>query len=102
MGDPAALWRQKLQRGGYEHECQNRRQFRQLRKLSRLWRVILRNTGLRTGARIFEVGCGGGIHLVRLALNGFDVTGIDVSPEVIQRAKNFINDVRRFDTRWTL
>lgn len=97
MWDPAALWRQTLQKGGYEHECRNRRQFRQLRKLPRIWRVVARATGLRRGARIFEVGCGGAIHLVRLALNGFDVAGIDVSPEVIRRATNFINDVRRFD-----
>jgi len=62
-----------------------------------VWRVILRATGVRKGAKIFEVGCGGGIHLVRLRLNGFDVTGIDVSQDVIQRAKNFIEEVRRFD-----
>jgi SAM-dependent methyltransferase len=96
--DPATLWRQRLKEGGYEHRCENQWQFRQLRKLPRVWRVIFRVTGLRRGARIFEVGCGGGIHLVRLALNGFDAHGIDVSPDVIQRAKKFIEEVRKFDS----
>jgi SAM-dependent methyltransferase len=60
--------------------------------------VILKTTRLHRGASIFEVGCGGGIHLVRLSLNGFRAAGIDVSSDVIQRAKHFIDELRRFDT----
>ena len=50
---------------------------------------------------MLDVGCGRGRHSVQLASKGFDVTGIDLSEESIQKAKKesdhlhfFIHDMR--------
>jgi len=98
MNGPAELWQQNLKKEGYEHKCKNIWQYYLLRRLPRIWRSIIKITGIKKEAKIFEVGCGGGIHLIRLALNGFDVTGIDVSSEVLYRAKTFIDEVKLFDS----
>jgi len=45
---------------------------------------------------LFELGCGGGIHLAQLALNGFEVHGIDVSDAVAARAQNYLEEVSKF------
>ncbi len=97
MTGPAERWKELLEEGGYEHSCTTDAQYHALRRLTRTWRLILRVTGLKPPARCFEAGCGGGIHLVRLALNAFICTGIDVSPEVLVRARRLIESVRAFD-----
>jgi ubiquinone/menaquinone biosynthesis C-methylase UbiE len=40
-----------------------------------------------TGARVLEVGCGPGRLSIRLAGNGFDVTGLDLDSAMIERAR---------------
>lgn len=71
---------------------------------------ITRNLGLRTGARILDLGCGYGRHTIELASRGYNVTGLDYSPtflriarEEIQRSKvraTFIRgDMRSFRSR---
>ena len=37
--------------------------------------------------RVFEPGCGSGINAVWLAQQGFDVTGVDITPLAIERAR---------------
>lgn len=37
--------------------------------------------------RVIELGCGSGVNAVWLAQQGFDVTGIDVTPLAIERAR---------------
>lgn len=60
--------------------------------------------------RILDVGCGTGRHAVELARRGYDVTGLDLSPSQLARAREkagaagvkvkFIRkDARRFDFR---
>ncbi len=46
-------------------------------------------TTVTPGARILEIGCGPG-HLAGLiaAVNGFDVTGLDLDPAMIERARS--------------
>jgi SAM-dependent methyltransferase len=39
------------------------------------------------GARVLEVGCGPGHLSIRLARRGFDVTGLDLDPAMIERAR---------------
>jgi SAM-dependent methyltransferase len=54
------------------------------------------------GARMLDIGCGKGRHSVQLASKGFDVTGIDISGNSIQKAKKkenndlhfFVHDMR--------
>lgn len=43
--------------------------------------------------RVLDLGCGWGRHLVYLAENGFDVYGIDISPEGIVRARKRLQDL---------
>ncbi len=38
------------------------------------------------GARVVDVGCGAGRHSVLLAERGFEVTGVDLSPQLLRRA----------------
>lgn len=90
-------WKYSLQTGGYSHQCNTYVEFKRIRRLSRTWRIILKKTGLRPPMSCLEIGCGGGIHLVRLALNGFTAHGLDVSPEVVERAHQFINSVEKYD-----
>ena len=40
------------------------------------------------GARVLEVGCGPGHLSIRLAHHGFDVTGLDLDPAMIARARS--------------
>src|SRR4051812_23136504 len=42
---------------------------------------------LRPGDRVLELGCGDGTLSCFLASEGFDVTGIDISPGMIEEAK---------------
>lgn len=42
--------------------------------------------------RAFDVGCGEGADVVWLATKGWEVTGIDLSPTAISRARNALHD----------
>ncbi len=42
---------------------------------------------LSKGARILDVGCGTGRHSVGLAQHGFSVTGVDLSEEMLEKAR---------------
>jgi SAM-dependent methyltransferase len=48
------------------------------------------------GSRILDVACGRGRHSRFLASKGFDVTGIDLSPDSIRYARQFENDHLHF------
>jgi SAM-dependent methyltransferase len=51
--------------------------------LDRIWQALR----LRSGARVLDAGCGSGQFALALAARGARVTGIDLSPEMIRRAK---------------
>src|SRR2546423_1205124 len=48
------------------------------------------------GCLMLDVACGRGRHSLQLASKGFDVTGIDISPDSIAIAKQFENDHLHF------
>ncbi|HTS23483.1 MAG TPA: class I SAM-dependent methyltransferase [Casimicrobiaceae bacterium] len=59
--------------------------------VERTWRGIvrlLRDAGLRRGARVLDAGCGSGLLARRLLDAGFAVTGIDASPAMIDLARS--------------
>lgn len=43
--------------------------------------------GLKSGAKILDLACGFGRHSLELARRGFDVTGVDITPDYIDFAK---------------
>jgi SAM-dependent methyltransferase len=47
---------------------------------------LLEELSLKTGASILDVGCGTGRHSIELAGRGFDVTGLDLSAEMLAQA----------------
>lgn len=47
---------------------------------------LLEEHGVSEGGRVLDVCCGIGRHSVRLADRGYHVTGVDISPEYVQRA----------------
>lgn len=95
--DPAENWKKILLNCGYQHHnCETLFDYLYLKRLTMTWRQILKITRLKPPASCFEVGCGGGIQIVRLALKGFLCTGIDVSQQVLERAKQFICSVNHF------
>jgi SAM-dependent methyltransferase len=52
---------------------------------------------LPTGASILDLACGKGRHAKYLNTLGYDVTGVDLSPESIAYAKQFENDKLHFE-----
>lgn len=58
-----------------------------------------RTLGLQPGARVLDVPCGGGRHAVELASRGFRVTGVDLSREAIEEARERAA-ARRLAVEW--
>lgn len=94
--DASEVWKQELELQGYEHHCYSAENLKKIKRLGRVWQTILRITKITPSDRLFELGCGGGIHLASLAVNGFEVHGIDVSASVASRANNYLEEVRKF------
>lgn len=44
------------------------------------------------GSTVLDIGCGVGRHSVELALRGFNVTGIDLSPGMLKQARTYATD----------
>lgn len=52
--------------------------------------------GLPEGARVLDVGCGAGRHLIELARAGLSVTGVDVSEGLLAVARDAANEAELF------
>ena len=48
---------------------------------------LIEKLGLKSGAKILDLACGFGRHSLELARRGFDVTGVDITPDYIDFAK---------------
>jgi SAM-dependent methyltransferase len=88
-------WEEELKDEGYEHHISEVKDCRQL-KLSRVWKRIFQETQFSQSAKlkVLEVGCGGGLHLAKMAAMGYECVGIDVSKDVLARAENYFNEIR--------
>lgn len=49
--------------------------------------IILDNAGVKEGSRVLDVACGTGVLIPDYIRRGADVTGIDISPEMIKLAE---------------
>jgi len=98
MSSIADRWREELKKSGYNHHIKEAGGCRKISKPSRTWRKIFKEIGLNLSrpenVSIFEAGCGGGGQLAIFALNGFKCVGLDVSKEVLERAKTYMNEIR--------
>ncbi|RLG77790.1 MAG: hypothetical protein DRO12_01205 [Thermoprotei archaeon] len=75
---------------------------------SKLLVRLLRMYGVDQGARVLEVGCGDGRITTMLSLAGYQATGLDISPKLIEEAQRnssrygamveyVVGDARRID-----
>jgi SAM-dependent methyltransferase len=55
---------------------------------------LLELLDLPDGARVLDVGCGPGRHLIALAEAGLSMTGVDVSSELLSIARDAANEAR--------
>ncbi|MGN6244295.1 MAG: class I SAM-dependent methyltransferase [Motilibacteraceae bacterium] len=46
----------------------------------------------RPGARLLDISCGSGLHAVRQAARGWTVTGVEVIPQALERARRRARD----------
>src|SRR3989344_9462239 len=85
-----------LEKEGYEYRLNENDSCQKLKRFSRIWKRVFRvamiNASRLEDFSVFEFGCGGGKHLIPFALNGFRCVGIDVSPEVLERARQYIQE----------
>ena len=58
--------------------------------------AIVQELQPRRGASILDLGCGNGRHAKYLALQGFNVTGLDLAFSSIQHARKWENETLRF------
>lgn len=57
------------------------------RRAERRARMFVEHGPLRPGVRALEIGCGTGVFLERAAASGAQLDGIDLSPELLERAQ---------------
>ena len=98
MDNASRKWVEALANDGYEHHCYSQQDLVKIKKLGRIWKEIIKQTSIKPPETIFELGCGGGKHLAAMALNGFQVHGIDVSSQVVDRCQNYLNEVSQYAT----
>jgi cyclopropane fatty-acyl-phospholipid synthase-like methyltransferase len=55
---------------------------------------LIRECGIPPGSAVLDIGCGTGRHAVELARRGCDVTGVDISPGMLEQARQAAEDAR--------
>lgn len=52
---------------------------------------IVETLDLRPGDRVLDLGCGSGVHAMRLARRGIQVVGLDIAPSLVEYATGLAN-----------
>lgn len=63
-------------------------------KSRQLWPALERMLPDLDGARVLDAGCGSGVTAARLTEDGADVVGVDLSEEMLERARERVPDAR--------
>lgn len=93
-GDPSAdEWFGAWFDSPYYHRLYRDRDFSEAQKLLD---DLVKRLRLPSGAKVLDLACGRGRHAVALRALGFDVTGVDLSPNNIAHAQRFADDLLRF------
>ena len=53
---------------------------------------IVETLDLRPGDRVLDLGCGSGVHALRLAQRGIQVIGLDIASSLVEYATNLVNE----------
>jgi SAM-dependent methyltransferase len=53
---------------------------------------IVETLDLRPGDRLLDLGCGSGVHALRLAQRGIQVVGLDIAPSLVEYATNLVSE----------
>ncbi len=61
---------------------------------ARLIDGFVRLTGLESGAKVIDLGCGSGIFTYLLSARGFKVAGLDISPKLLELARRKYPDLQ--------
>ncbi len=88
MTRPRDWWRDVFDRPAFLELYERADVERARRQVDQVLRLLGEGEPLRPPARILDVCCGYGRHAVELARRGFAVTGVDVSPVQIARARH--------------
>jgi SAM-dependent methyltransferase len=54
---------------------------------ARLIAFLIEMLGLELGARVLDVACGSGVHLLRLARQGIEGVGVDIAPSLVRHCR---------------
>ena len=88
MSDDATDYKQKWENTYGQVYAKGRRHWRPELATPRAFaRFMQSKWAPPAGARILEAGCGDGLNAIRLAQDGYDVTGVDISEAAISRAR---------------
>lgn len=91
---------QNLREIAKEHEWHNVRWFRRMAPVYELVEVFARHirekvvsdSGLSPGAKVLDMACGTGAQSIAFAKHGFSVVGVDLSPDMLARAKRKVGN----------
>ncbi len=56
--------------------------------------AVRRHAPIHAHATLLDIGCGTGSHLIPFAAKGYELTGVDVSPQMLARAKEKLLESR--------
>ncbi len=95
----AQQWIDTLRQERWNASVFTARDYARYARVPRWWKRVYDLRQLAPSNPILEVGCGAGTQLIPLAAQGFQVTGLDVSPDALERCRHLIAQVEKFHPR---
>jgi glycosyltransferase involved in cell wall biosynthesis len=89
VSKPHRLQHNEAQRRYFEDRPKRRMIPRHSRYLERHVEHLIRFAALREGDRVLELGCGMGRYTLPLAARGLEVAGMDISPKLLARLREY-------------